>query len=169
MSERSKNKSELELDEDMRFQRREWRVVRFAWIFLGIILLVAAAGLTGKGLFSTRTLAEPGALLAIEFEPIIRIQAPTEMLLRISAAAGDSTVKLRLGREFIEGIEVTRFDPNPASVEAARDHYTYEFNRAPAQETLVRLTYEGARVGAVPLSVGLDSDHTYSAKQTFLP
>jgi len=40
---------DLEIDEDLSFQRREWRVQRGGWVVMAVLILLALLGLTGRG------------------------------------------------------------------------------------------------------------------------
>ena len=40
---------DLEIVEDLSFQRREWRVQRGGWVVMAVLILLALLGLTGRG------------------------------------------------------------------------------------------------------------------------
>src|SRR5687768_1221020 len=99
---------EIDLEEDMRFQKKEWRVQHIGWAVWVVILLAAAIGLTGRGLFSKGYVSEPESGLHLEYDRVTRHESSSELILRIGAAPGDSTVRLQLGREFVEKMQIDR-------------------------------------------------------------
>lgn len=137
-----KHRSELEISEDMAFQRRTWLVERVAWIVLGAILIAALLGFFGGGgpAASTRAATEDGNL-SMQYERFVRLESPTQ--LRVVARSLESTLRLWLGREYVEAVEITSIVPQPDRVETAEDRYIFEFPvAAPEQAATVFLHVE---------------------------
>ena len=60
---RTKKIDDLQIDEDMEFQRRSWIVQRIGWAIFALVILLAALGLFGDGILSdTKAGQEEGAL-----------------------------------------------------------------------------------------------------------
>ena len=77
-----KRVGDLEINEDLRFQRRMWAVQRVGWIVTALVVLAALAallGLLGPGLLSTSAKAgSGGASLSVEeYEQVLRYRKPT--------------------------------------------------------------------------------------------
>ena len=54
---------DLELDQDLIFERRTWTVERVAWVIMALVGLAALAGLLGPGPLSETTSGEQGGPL----------------------------------------------------------------------------------------------------------
>lgn len=167
---KKKSGDDIQLEQDMDYQKREWRAERIAWGLMAAIMLLSAAGLTGNGPLSHKSVDEPGLPLQIEHDVIGRYQAPATLQVALPVAAGDSgTVQLRLGREFVENIEIRRIDPEPERVVAAADYFTFEFNSAPSDSMLIQIHYDPATMGFLDLAVGVDNAPLYTSTQFLFP
>jgi hypothetical protein len=102
----------LELEDDMRFQHRLWRIERLGWVLMGL-LVVAAAAILGPGPLA-RTQASGGRLL-VEYDRVARLHTATEIDLR----TGPGTTELRLTGSLLRDAEV--HDSFDAPLRAAPD------------------------------------------------
>ncbi len=93
----------LQLPEDMRFQRAEWRVQRIGRLLMLAIVIAALAGVFGDGPLATRFHASGDGVLQVEYDRFVRVGASARLL-----------VKTADGRR-IQDIAVT-FD-DPAAIE----------------------------------------------------
>jgi len=154
-----KRRSEIDISEDMAFQRRTWQVERAAWILLGVILIAALLGFFGGGglVASTETATEDGNL-SMQYDRFARLAAPTR--LRVVVTPPDEsadTLRIWLAREYVEALEVTSVVPEPSRVEAASDRYIFEFPLSPGSETAtVLFRVEPLRAWHVPGRLGID-------------
>lgn len=89
----------LELEDDMRFQHRLWRIERLGWLLMALLVVAAAAGL-GPGPLA-RTQAS-GERLLVEYDRVARLDTATEIDLR----TGPGTTELRLTGSLLRDAEV---------------------------------------------------------------
>ena len=104
---------ELEVGFDQRFERM-WR--RTEQVGRWVMLLVVAAGLAGflgRGPFSHRTAISSGAGLSVDFEPITRSQASTQVTFNLSNPSPDDTVDLFVGTNIVEPMGLQKVEPQP--------------------------------------------------------
>jgi hypothetical protein len=147
---------DLQINQDLDFQRRTWAVQRVAWAVMLLVLAAAVAGLVGPGPLSEVTVGAADAPLRLEYNRFERYQAPAELRLHLKpAAAGEARVWL--SQEFVGSVEIDEVTPEPAAVEAAADRLTYVFRVADASRPVpVTFRFEANAFGPVRGAVGLD-------------
>jgi hypothetical protein len=109
----------LEIDEDIAFQRREWRWQRVGrWILTGFVLL-AALGLFGNGPLSHATVGNSSDAIRIEFERFVRVGATDRMTLQVRLVAGPDAapIEVRLTRAYFDGVRIHAITPPPLGIE----------------------------------------------------
>jgi hypothetical protein len=162
----------LEIDEDMKFERRSWRWQRVGWGVLGLILLAAMLGLFGTGWLDSAVAGQPGSPMWMEYNRFGRIQAETSKLqIHLGPGTGaNGKVRIWLNREYLEGVRVTNLTPEPESVEAGPDRFTYVFNAPDAsQPSVVIFRLEPDHIGRLKGQVGLEGGASLSFKQFVYP
>ncbi|HXE56623.1 MAG TPA: hypothetical protein VNK43_01365 [Gemmatimonadales bacterium] len=119
---------QLQVEEDPRFTRREWRLQRVGWIAMLAVALAGLVGLAGRGPLSSATAGEPAGALAVRYERIVRHEAPTQLRIRLGpGVARKGRVRVVLDRGYLEGVEIEWVLPEPAAVAAAADRFIYDF------------------------------------------
>lgn len=119
---------DLEINQDLAFERRSWQVQRVAWALFALILLAALLGLLGgRGPLSERTVGE-GSPLAIRSFRFARHNSPTELTFELQPGAvpGDEA-RIWVNADYLDGIQVERIEPEPVQTTLAEDHITYSF------------------------------------------
>jgi hypothetical protein len=147
----------LEIDQDLDYQRREWRLQRVGWVCMAVVVAAALAGLLGRGPLSDATAEAAGGTLRVGYNRFAHRHAPEE--LRITAAAGlaeGGELRLVIGRAFLDGVEVTSVSPAPLRVEAGPDDHTFVFRVSePSAPVGLTLHYEPDATGRRPGRVGV--------------
>ena len=91
---------DLELDQDLGFQRREWSLQRIGWWALTGFVVVASLGLFGGGPLSRGRVGDPGAAVWIEYERFVRVGARARLYVHFdSAPTADDVREVRVNRE----------------------------------------------------------------------
>lgn len=103
----------LQVDQDMRFQRCEWRVQRAGWAAGVFILAAALAGLFGHGPLSRAEAGSRDGPLHVRYDRIVRNQAPADLRLSffLDPAGGETT--LWLSSALVQNIELRSVMPQP--------------------------------------------------------
>lgn len=118
--------ADLELEEDLRLQRRMWFVERGGWLGTVCVLAIACSGLLGHGPLSTETLAAPG--LRLEHQRYQRHETDARLVLRLpSGAAG--RVQVWLDNRYLERVAIERILPEPVQHAAAGERTVFTFAR----------------------------------------
>jgi hypothetical protein len=119
----------LNVEQDLRFERREWAVQRSGWTVLLLILVAALLGLCGSsGRFGAASAGDEAGLLQVSYARFPRHAAPTTLEIRLGP---DATQGERVGvwvdRAFLDRFELEAVVPEPESVELGSDRLTYVF------------------------------------------
>jgi hypothetical protein len=145
MAERSHD-DVLELKQDLEFERLSWSVERVGWVAIAVVALAALAGLFGPGPLSRTTIGEPAEALWLEYARFGRLGAPLTLRLHVAPNTGQQTsLRLWLSRDYIEGAQVEQVIPQPEQVEAEPERLTYVFPLA-----------ESSRPTAITFSLKMD-------------
>lgn len=141
--------SGIDINEDMEYQWREWRVHRFAWAVFAVVLLASLAGLFGQGPLSHVEVKDAGGILTLQYERIDRYHAPSGIVVKTGpSAAPDGALRLSLNHELLERLQIERIMPEPESVETGPAFVTYTINVAqPDQPSQVRFDWEYNQAG----------------------
>lgn len=145
----------LQLNEDEAFQRRECRVQRVAWCLFAAALLAAALGLFGGGPLSTATIDGDG--WSLQYERIMRRSREATFTVRL-AAAPSQTVDLQIAGPLFTETTIERIRPLPGGETAARDGRRFTLAASPEEpmEIAIQLTPEtfGRLKGRLRLGTG---------------
>jgi hypothetical protein len=117
---------DIDIAQDLDFQRREWVFQRIGWVILFLIALFALLGGCGRGLLARATTQTPDRALVLRYDRLARHQAPSKLELRLQAAAGD-TVSVWLNQPFVDGVKVEQILPEPESVVSGDGRITWRF------------------------------------------
>ncbi len=145
---------DLEVSEDMAFQRREWTAERVGWALLGLLVVAAVLGLFAGGPLSNAT-AGGGGDLRVEYDRFLRLKAPTSLRVRLPAGvASEGKVRLAVSREYSEAMQVNQVTPQPDSVETGATEVVYVFSVAtPDEPTAVEFELHSDELWVVPAAV----------------
>ncbi len=130
---------DLEVAQDLTFQRRSWTVQRIGWVAMALVLLAALAGLTGSGPLSQATAGAAGDPLRVAYPRFARHRAPTTLEVHLAPGAGQGgTVRVWVNAAYLRGATVEAVYPEPERVEAGPGRVTYVFAlEQPGQPTTI--------------------------------
>jgi hypothetical protein len=115
--------SQFQIDEDLQFQHREWKIQRVGWGAMALVIMAALLGVFGTGPLSSATLETEG--LRLEHERFCRLQRNTE--LRFTIGGTGDPVLLLIGREYLDRVMIERITPEPGKAEAVNDGVVFHF------------------------------------------
>ena len=139
-----------QLDDDLPYQRREWRAQRFGWWALTVFVAAAGLGVFGGGPLSRATASSADGGLRLEYERFVRSGAPARMLVHVAGSpAGDPgrALQLEFSRDFIDAIRLERVTPEPASILVGPDIVSLHLPDAGSGPVTVVLDFEPLRAG----------------------
>ena len=147
---------DLEIDEDLAFERREQRVERIGLALLVALVIAAALGLLGSGPLSHATTRADG--LTVDYQRFSRYQTSETLTLRLGAEAIEAPeVRVWLDRGYLDGVRLESVVPPPVRVEGASDRVVLVFAVAEPERPLsVTLTLQPDRIGRLHGRAGLE-------------
>ncbi len=133
---------DLEVAQDLEFQRRSWRLQRIGWAVTCFVLLAALVGVFGQGPVSRMTASSEDGSFQVTYSRLGRHRAPDslEIHLQPGTIQGDKA-RVWLDREYLQGVTIETMFPEPESVEAGPDRITYVFELAQSGKPTT-LTFE---------------------------
>ena len=122
------NVGSLEIDQDLDFQKKEWRLQRIGWGIMALLIVAALLGLTGSGPLARATSGDAGALLQVEYSRFVRLDAPVTLEIEIAGeAVASHQVELRVERAYLQDISVEQIVPEPDEVRSAGEQLIFVF------------------------------------------
>ncbi len=148
---------DLEVGQDVDFNRREWAVQRVGWVVMALVVLAALLGLTGSGVLARASVGDAGDPLRFEYSRFDRLEAPTTLDARIDAdAVGGGQVELWVDRAYLQGVQVQKITPEPEAVRSGADRLIYVFGvDEPGQPITVTFDLQHTSFGWASGRVGL--------------
>lgn len=149
---------DLEIGQDIDFQRRSWVAQRVGWAAMALVLTAAALGLFGPGVFNAAVAGERGGALWLEYGRFWRSQSMATLRVHLVPAAGTAGgSRVWLSRDYLDAVSVQRVTPPPERVEARPDRLTYVFALAePGRPTVVTFEVEPQRPGPLAAALGVE-------------
>jgi hypothetical protein len=162
---------DLEIAQDLRFQRRSWAIQRVGWFAMAVVVAAAVLGYLGEGPLSDARARSGDGAYEVEYARYTRYRSPDTLRVFIEEGAveGDQA-RVSFGRGYFDGVEVESVFPEPDSVEVDGDEVVYLFKLgdqgAPAT-VIFSVMYDD--VGRKRARVGLDGHSAVSFSQFIYP
>ncbi len=149
----SRPSRDLDIDEDLNFQQKEWRAQRIGIALLFIFVVGAALGLTGMG--GPLSAGEAGRRdepVFVEFERFVRRNAMSTIRLHLHGTPGP--VRFWVSAPYFNHVRIESMAPQPqiVAVELHRHVYTIQSG---SPDVTVTLEVEHQRSGKIDAAVGL--------------
>ena len=147
----------LEIEEDLPFQRGQWRVQRIGWVLMALVLFAALAGLFGPGPLSSTTAADASGALEVKYNRFERNSRHTELRVKVAGdRVRDGQVQLWMDAAYAHELRMLSISPEPLRVEVQGDRQVYTFAAAGGPSPVqVTLHYEHQEFGKADGRVGL--------------
>ncbi len=163
---------QIELDEDLTFLKRAWKVERVGWIVMALIVLAALLGLFGRGPLSRATAGTTGDPVRLEYERFTRHSSPATLQVHLAPKVADNngTARVWLDREYMQDVNIEDISPEPERMEAGRDGIVYVFRIAhPDRPTRVTFHIQPNGYGSRPGRIGLMGKEPLRFRQFIFP
>jgi hypothetical protein len=125
----------LQIEDDMKFHKREWFVQRVGRLIMFACVIAAALGLFGSGMLAKTSVRD--GILKVDYQRFCRVQRMASYEIYISETrnlAGKAQRKLWLPNDFIKEVQIEHVEPEPSTVQADSLGHTYIFETAGAGE-----------------------------------
>ena len=139
---------EFEVGYDEKFERNWVRAEMIGRVVMVAFVTAGLAGFLGRGPYSHQTKHTAESALTVDFEPIARSQAPTQVTFHIDNPTDSPTLDLFIGSNTVEPMGLQRVEPEPVATKAVQDGLTLTMDIPPGtQNSEVRLMLEPAVIG----------------------
>jgi hypothetical protein len=162
---------DLEISQNLNFQRRSWAIQRLGWVMLALLILAACLGLFGSGPLSQAMTGRQEDPLSVQYHRFWRLKSPMSLRLHFGPQATRSgQARVWLSRSYLEAMSVQHVTPQPQQVEAGPDRLTYVFTLSPPERpTTVTFNIEPETPGSVSGQAGLENGLTVSFRHFIYP
>ena len=146
-------KRSLEIDEDLRFQEKEWRFQRVGLVVLCLFVAASALGVTGMGgPLSRGEAGDRNGPLWVEYQRFVRRSAIATMKVHLRVAPGD--VRFWISQDYFAHITVNSMVPEPQLVAIENGRQVYAFHAVTSDATIT-LEVEHETFGRLEAGIGL--------------
>jgi hypothetical protein len=157
---------DIDIAQDLAFQRREWSIQRASWLVLLTIAVLALLGACGDGLLASASTRAPNNALILRYDRLARHSAKTKLEIELGPQAGD-TVGVWLDERYLDGVEVEDIVPVPESVASGNGRITYYF--AAGQNPKITFLISPVRLGQRAAALGTEGGPSVRFGQFVFP
>lgn len=160
---------DLELEQDLAFERRELFVERIGWAAMALVIAGALTGLFGVGPLSLKTVAAGD--LSVTYERFGRRGGSTSLTFEAGpGAAAGGELTLWLSATYIDGMQLDAITPEPGSVTLAGDRVEYSFKTSGVPGTLrINFDLTSDTLGPLAGQAGIAGGPAVELRQFFWP
>jgi len=130
---------DLEIGQDLAFERRQEQVRRLSAVAGAALLLAALLGVFGAGGPFAHAEVSSGAV-TVEYERFTRYEAQTNLDIEVSDSEGETDIAL--ARSYLQDVSVENISPEPESATVAPDRTVYTFDLEPGATVTFELKPE---------------------------
>lgn len=116
----------LELEEDLSFQRRQWRASQVLWMVLVGTMIATALGVFGNGPLSSARAGAPDGPLRVEYERVVRFGASVRLVVR-ARPRPDGAVQFTIDQSLLQAFRVQDVTPPPSATALGDGSVEYRF------------------------------------------
>ena len=162
---------DLELEQDLAFQRREWTIQRAGWAVMALVIVAALLGLFGAGLLGKATTGDTEGVLWIEYDRFGRFVAPITLMVHLGpGAAREGVARVWLDRRYLESVQIEQITPEPDEVVAGPDRLIFVFRVAePGKPTAVNFSLQTEQFGPLMGRAGIAGGEPLRFRQFIYP
>ena len=162
---------DLQIDQDLAFSRREWRVQHIGWLLMVVFIAAASLGVFGRGALSKANVRSADGHLDVEYQRVARHQGPD--LLRVEVrpdALREDTLRIWFDRAYMEDRVVESVSPVPERTVTDGDRIVYAFLVADrTRPTRIVLRTKPDALWAQPARAGIIGGDSLRYRQIVLP
>lgn len=146
---------DLQIDQDLQFQQRDWAVQRVTLSLMAAFLALASAGLFGPGPLSHTQVRSVDDSLAVDYLRWGRRGREANLTVQVAPAlVHEGRIRLEMPARYFSDMELRGVTPRPERVEADGDVLRFVF-AAPRPQSPIDITFaiQGQGMGPVNADV----------------
>ncbi len=143
---------EIEINEDLDFEKRFWIIQRVGWAVLILIILLALLGFFGDGVLSNAKAGQENAGVWLDYPQFARYKNQFRIAVHVETAAiNENEIPIRLNRSYLDRARVDGISPAPDNERSSYEWITYLFTRQQEDSSLTVYFYVTPfRAGVLP-------------------
>ena len=157
-----------QIDEDLGFLQRMWVVERVGWTLLSAVLIAAALGAFGSGLFSTVEAAPPGNGFSVNYARFERMQSPVTLEVTPGRSGGGETL-VWISSSYLDKVSVNAIMPEPERMVLGGNRIEFHFATSGPSPAAIRFSMEADEAGPATGEIGVDESGAVPIRQFFYP
>lgn len=157
--------------QDPAFERLSGRWQHAGWIAIGVVLLGAALGLFGPGMFNGATRASPDGAMEIRYPRFWRQQSPLVLRLAIDGRGiHEGMAHFWISQDYLDRVTISAVTPQPTEERWMADGVSYAVAvHDDAHPARVRLEVVPDGFGFLRGRVGVDRESAFAFRQLVHP
>lgn len=162
---------DLHVNQDLRFEKREWRVQLIGQLVMVAILIAALLGFFGAGPLSLTEVRDETGDLGVIYEHYGRRGSTTNLTIGIAPAAfSNGKAELWVSSDYLGQIQVDAITPMPDQVTAQDDGFVYTFLvDQPEDPVMTTFNFTIDSMGPVTGLIGLPDEEPIELEHFFTP
>lgn len=164
-----KRTGSIEIEEDVPYQRKFWRVQRVGWFLMGALLFLAMLGFAGPGIIGKTVSSDPEGVIKLEYDRFIRIQTDSDMKIMLTPPQRRDPFIISASREYLDKMYIVQVIPAPDLTEAADGKVLYYFRNMKGSTVSVSFLLKPQAAGVARGSFGAENGTEVFFRQYILP
>jgi hypothetical protein len=161
----------LQIDADLAYQERTWRVQRIAWGIFVVLIIGGLSGLLGSGPLSHSSAGSPGDGFTVDYDRLARAHASTTLVMHIDRRLSrNDEVGIVLSGDAVRTIEFESTTPpaDGTSLNPAGAVLRFRTDRQPGELTVI-LYAKPRQMGALTSRIGVQGGPVHEIRQWIYP
>lgn len=169
MTEDEQKNREFPVQENMKWQKIEWRIETIGAWLLFLIVIAGACGVFSKGFISNQQASAADGRLSVEYEQFGRRQSNMDMALRLRQLSGDR-YQVTISGEEMDNFQIQTLQPQPDETWSSENQLILIWHRRPQQESAaVWISFQPQSFGHFVSKVALDGRSQVQFSQFIYP
>ena len=160
--------TELDIDQDLEFQRRDWTFERIGWLAMLLVIVAALVGFLGDGPVSRAQARASDQSIRVEYGRFARRGAMTELTVVVRRDSSSNAVTLWVSDTFLRGVHVKGIEPDPVRQLSAGDRTLFDIVVA-ADSARLTFAFTPRETGARRVELGLMGREPLALTQFVFP
>lgn len=157
------------VQENMSWQRLEWRIQRIGAVLLMIIVLAGACGLFSKGFLSNRTLTSDDGRLQVEYQRFGLFDSDMSMVIR-ELRTGNGPLVITLSSEAMDNFQIQTLQPQPLRAVSTHHQMTISWPRDSVENgASVWIGLQPQKPGYYPITISTSEGSRVQFSQWIYP
>lgn len=162
----SRSRAQDDVDSDLVFHHREWRIQRIGWVLVALFLTLALVGLFGNGPLSHARAGNAAG--SIEYERFVRSGLSTELVVTPADGVASGVRRVAITANYLEAFRIEGITPEPTAVRMTGQLLVYEFASA-ASGASISFHIHPQRLGRHTAEVRIDAGTPLAIRQLTYP